>query len=240
MTQLYCTYKTAADRLKAISKVTPIMSHDFEAMRLAMVESQLRTTAVDDPLVVRAMAAVARERFVPEDKATLAYADMLVPIGNGRRMNLPMATGRLLTELALTPEDHVLVIGSGGGYTAALCAELAKSVVALEEETALAALGAEALAAYTNVEQVQGALADGWLEGGPYDAILLDGAIEHLPEAIIDQLADDGRLVAGLIEDGITRLVYGRKHGSAFGTAAFTDAQSASLPGFERPAEFVF
>jgi protein-L-isoaspartate(D-aspartate) O-methyltransferase len=223
-----------------MSKVRPIMSHDFEAMRLAMVESQLRTTAVDDSRVVRAMAAVPRERFVPEDKAALAYADMLVPIGNGRRMNLPMATGRLLTELALTPDDHVLVVGSGGGYSAALCAELAKSVVALEEDAALTALGGEALGAYANVEQAQGTLADGWAKGAPYDAILVDGAIEHLPESLVDQLAEGGRLVAGLVEDGITRLVYGRKHGGAFGTAAFTDAQSASLPGFERPAEFVF
>lgn len=216
------------------------MSHDFEAMRMAMVESQLRTTAVDDPRVVRAMAAVARERFVPADKAALAYADMLVPIGNGRRMNLPMATGRLLTELALTPDDHVLVVGSGGGYTAALCAELCKSVVALEEDEALAALGADSLAAYANVEQAHGALAKGWAKGAPYDAILVDGAIEHLPDTLIDQLADGGRLGAGVVEDGVTRLVYGRKHGEAFGTAAFVDAQSASLPGFQRPAEFVF
>jgi protein-L-isoaspartate(D-aspartate) O-methyltransferase len=216
------------------------MSHDFEAMRMAMVESQLRTTAVDDPRVVRAMAVVARERFVPEDKAALAYAEMLMPLGNGRRMNLPMATGRLLTELALTPQDHVLVVGSAGGYTAALCAELVNSVIALEEDKALAALGADALADYANVEQVLGALAGGWADGGPYDAILVDGAIEHLPEALIDQLADDGRLVAGIAEGGVTRLVYGRKQGDAFGTAAFVDAQSASLPGFARPAEFVF
>lgn len=213
------------------------MSHDFEAMRLAMVESQLRTTAVDDPRVVRAMAAVAREKFVPEDKAALAYAEMLVPIGNGRRMNLPMATGRLLTELALTPDDTVLVVGSGSGYAAALCAELAKTVIALEEDETL---GTGALAAYENAEQVHGALAEGWADAAPYDAILIDGAVEHLPEALIQQLADGGRLVAGIVEDGITRLVYGRKHGTAFGTAAFVDAQSASLPGFERPAEFVF
>jgi protein-L-isoaspartate(D-aspartate) O-methyltransferase len=216
------------------------MSHDFEAMRLAMVESQLRTTAVDDPRVVRAMAAVPREQFVPEDKASLAYAEMLLPLGGGRRMNLPMATGRLLTELALTPEDHVLVVGSAGGYTAALCAELAKSVVALEEEETLAAHGAKALAGYPNVESARGPLAEGWAGRAPYDAIVVDGAVESLPAALIDQLADGGRLAAGIVEEGVTRLVYGRKQGDAFGTTAFVDAQSASLPGFERPAEFVF
>lgn len=216
------------------------MSHDFEAMRLAMVESQLRTTAVDNVGVIRAMATVPREHFVPGDKAALAYAEMLVPLGNGRRMNLPMATGRLLTELALTPDDHVLVVGSAGGYTAALCAELAKSVVALEEDEALDAHAEAALSSHANVERAIGPLAEGWAKGAPYDAILVDGAIEHLPEALIDQLADDGRLVTGLADDGVTRLVYGRKQGDAFGTTAFVDAQSASLPGFEQPAEFVF
>lgn len=216
------------------------MSHDFEAMRLAMVESQLRTTAVDNVGVIRAMATVPREQFVPGDKASLAYAETLVPLGNGRRMNLPMATGRLLTELALTSNDHVLVVGSTGGYTAALCAELAKSVIALEEDEALDAHAKAALSSHANVERATGPLVEGWAKGAPYDAILVDGAIEHLPEALIDQLADGGRLVTGLVDDGVTRLVYGRKQGDAFGTTAFVDAQSASLPGFERPAEFVF
>lgn len=216
------------------------MSHDFEAMRLAMVESQLRTTAVDDPRVVRIMAMVPREEFVPEDKAALAYADMLMPLGNGRRMNLPLATGRLLTELALKPDDHVLVVGAAGGYTAALCAELAKSVVALEEDDMLAAHAARALADRADVECVKGVLTEGWAEGGSYDAIIVDGATGYLPQALIDQLADGGRLVAGLVEDGVTQLVYGRKLGNAFGTTAFAEIQSAALPGFERPAEFVF
>jgi protein-L-isoaspartate(D-aspartate) O-methyltransferase len=183
---------------------------------------------------------VAREAFVPEEKAALAYADMLLPIGNGRRMNLPMATGRLLTELALTPEDHILVVGAGSGYGAALCAELAGSVVALEEDAEIAKIGAGAVGAYTNVESVSGPLTEGWAKGAPYDAILVDGAVEYLPDAWADQLADGGRLAAGLVEDGITRLVYGRKQGGAFGTAAFADAMSASLPGFERPKAFVF
>lgn len=216
------------------------MTHDFEAMRAAMVESQLRPNAIDDRRVVRAMSLVPREDFVPEDKAALAYAEMLLPLGDGRRMNLPMATGRLLTEAALRPEDRVLVVGSAGGYTAALCAGLVKSVVALEEEETLAGHGAEALARYANVESVTGSLAEGWADVAPYDVILVDGAIEHLPEALIDQLADGGRLVAGMVEDGVTRLVYGRKQGEAFGTTAFMDAQSAALPGFERPAAFVF
>lgn len=216
------------------------MSHDFKAMRLAMVESQLRTTAVDDARVIRAMSSVPRERFVPADKAALAYAETLMPLGDGRHMNLPMATGRLLTELALTNEDHVLAVGSASGYTAVLCAELAKSVVALEQDPAIMALGADALSAHASVEQAIGPLQEGWAQSGPYDAIIVDGAIGYLPDALVDQLADGGRLAAGVIEDGVTRLIFGRKHGDAFGTVAFVDAQSAVLPGFEQPAEFVF
>lgn len=216
------------------------MTHDFEAMRAAMVESQLRPNAVDDRRVIRAMAVLPREDFVPEDKAALAYAEMLLPLSDGRRMNLPMATARLLTEAALTPDDNVLVVGSATGYTAALCAGLAKSVVALEEDEALAAHGAKALADFVNVDSVSGPLTDGWAEGAPYDAIIIDGAIEHLPDGLVAQLADDGRLVAAMVDDGVTRLVYGRKQGEAFGTTAFVDAQSAALPGFERPAAFVF
>jgi protein-L-isoaspartate(D-aspartate) O-methyltransferase len=205
-----------------------------------MVESQLRTTAVDDLRVVKAMGHLAREAFVPAEKSALAYADMLLPLGGGRRMNLPMATGRLLTELRLTPEDHVLVVGAGSGYSAALCAELAKSVVALEEDAEIAAIGSDALGALDTVESVSGPLAEGWAAGAPYDAILVDGAVEHLSDAITDQLADGGRLAAALIEDGVTRLVYGRKQGGSFGAAAFADALAASLPGFERPKAFVF
>ncbi|WP_299328276.1 protein-L-isoaspartate O-methyltransferase [Parasphingopyxis sp.] len=216
------------------------MNHDFEAMRSAMVESQLRPNAVDDRRVVRAMATVPREDFLPADKAALAYAEMLVPLGNGRRMNLPMATGRLLVEAALTPDDHILVVGAAGGYTAALCGGIAKSVVALEEDETLIAYGADALSRIPNIESANGSLAEGWTASAPYDVIIIDGAIEHLPDALIEQLADGGRLVSGMFEDGVVRLVYGRKQGEAFGTTAFVDAQSSSLPGFERPAAFVF
>lgn len=216
------------------------MSHDFEAMRLAMVESQLRTVAVDDRRVVRVMADVPREKFVPEDKISLAYAEMLLPLGNGRHMNLPLATGRLITELGLSADDHVLVIGAAGGYSAAVCARLAKSVVALEEDKALANDGQAALETYQNVECVTGPLQEGWAAAAPYDAILVDGSVEHLPDAITDQLADGGRLTAGLVEDGVIRLVSGRKQGGAFGTASFVDAQATPLPGFARPREFVF
>ena len=215
------------------------MSLDFAAMREAMVESQIRPTAIDDARVIRAMASLPREDFVPEDKRALAYADLTLPLGGGRRLNLPMATGRLLNELALTGSDRVLVVGAATGYSAALCATLAASAVALEEDAELAAFARTALSAYANVEIVEGPLAEGWAELAPYDAILIDGVVEHIPEAIPAQLAEGGRLVAGLLDEGIPRLVYGRRQGG-FGTFAFAEAQSAPLPGFARPRAFVF
>lgn len=215
------------------------MNPDFAEMREAMVESQLRSTAVDDPRVVRAMARVPREAFVPADKRALAYAEMLLPIGEGRRLNLPMATGKLLTELALTPADKVLVVGAATGYAAAVCAELAAMVIALEEPP-LAEAAASALAGYANVEPVSGPLNEGWAAAAPYDAILIDGAVEQVPDAITDQLAEGGRLVAALIDKGISRLAFGRQQGGAFGMTEFADAQSTILPGFERPKSFTF
>lgn len=205
-----------------------------------MVASQLRTNAVDDPRVVAAMAAVPRERFVPEDRVALAYAETLLPIGAGRTMNLPAATGRLLTEATPAPTEHVLVVGAGSGYAAAIAAELAGSVVALESDPALVARARLALSGRSNVEVVKGPLGEGWPAGAPYDVILIDGAGEYIPDAIIDQLADGGRFAGGLIERGVSRLVRGRKQDGAFGASAFAETESARLPGMSRTMEFVF
>ncbi|MCA1748031.1 MAG: protein-L-isoaspartate O-methyltransferase [Sphingomonadales bacterium] len=214
--------------------------YDFAAMREAMVESQLRTTNVDDQRLIRAMGSIAREDFVPAERRALAYAETLVPLGEGRRMNLPLSTARLLDELALKPDDAVLVIGAATGYPAALCSRLAGSVVALESDPALAGRARELLGDRGNVEIVEGEMEAGWVAGAPYDAILIDGAVDHLPEELADQLAEGGRLAAAIDSDGVIRLVYGRKHGGGFGLTDFAEAQSARLPGFEHPRAFVF
>ncbi len=212
--------------------------HSFEAMRRAMVASQLRTTAVNDPRVVAAMGDVPRELFVAPERAVFAYTDRPVPLANDRMLNLPMATGRLLTEAGPLPADRALVVGAASGYAAALLSRLVASVVALEEDAALPALARTPHAA--NVTPVAGPLADGWADGALYDLILIDGVVEAIPDALVEQLADGGRLAAGLIDRGVSRLVVGRKSGGGFGTVAFADAEAVPLPGFAKPPVFSF
>ena len=212
---------------------------NFEQMRRAMVASQLRTTGIDDPRVIAAMGAVPRERFVPPQRVAMAYADALVPLGNGRDLNTPMSLGRMLTEARPRGEDRALVLGAATGYAAAVLARLVASVVAVEQDPALASAAMSALKG-TNVKLIEGPPAKGYARGAPYDLILIDGAVEQVPQALIDQLADGGRLATGLIEDGVQRLCLGRKAGDGFGLIAFADAASAMIPGFEKPRAFNF
>lgn len=212
---------------------------NFELMRMAMVSNQLRTTAVNDPRVIAALRAVPREAFVPVDRAATAYVDTMVPLGGGRFLNTPIATGRLITELEPQPGDQVLVVGAATGYSAALLAKLVSHVVALEEDAALAAR-ARAAGLPANVEIVEGPLAAGWAAGAPYDLILVDGAIETVPQALIDQLAEGGRLAAAVVERGVNRLTIGRKGGGGYGEVSFADADACPLPGFAKPPVFTF
>ncbi|PZU09874.1 MAG: protein-L-isoaspartate O-methyltransferase [Sphingomonas sp.] len=203
-----------------------------------MVASQLRTTAVNDPRVVEAMSLVPRERFVTADRAGLAYLDIPQPLGEGRSLPEPMVLGRLLTEARVRPQDRALVIGSGSGYAAAVLARLAASVVALEEDASLVAIGASELPA--SVTQVSGPLAAGWAAAAPYDVILFDGAVENIPQAIIDQLADGGRIAVALVQNGVTRLAIGRRVAGSFGISPFVEVEAPILPGFAVAEGFRF
>ena len=211
----------------------------FDAMRHAMVASQLRTNAVSDQRVVAAMARVPREDFLPADVRALAYRDSAIPLGAGRSANLPMATGRLLTEAYLTATDRVLLIGAATGYTAAVLAEIVAQVVAVESDADLVAIARDALAGVGNVEIVEGPMAEGHA-GAPYDVLIVDGAIAQVPDALVSQVKPGGRVVAGLIERGVTRLASGRKTDGGFGLAAFVDTDCVELPGFESPTPFRF
>lgn len=212
----------------------------FATMRHAMVASQLRTNAVNDQRVVAAMAQVPRETFMPAEVRALAYRDATIPLGGGRYANLPMATGRLLTEAYLTATDRVLLIGAATGYTAAVLAEIVGSVVAVESDPALLTIAHEALAGIGNVELVDAPMPDGHASGAPYDVLIVDGAIETVPDALIAQVRPGGRVTAGIAERGLTRLASGRKTDGGFALTAFVDVECVGLPGFDAPKPFRF
>lgn len=212
----------------------------FQAMRTAMVSSQLRTTAVSDQRVIAAMARIPREDFVPAELREIAYRDALLPVSGGRAINLPMATGRLLTEAYLRPLDRVLLIGAAGGYTAAILAEIVLHVAAVEQDPALVALAREALAGVSKVEIVEAPLATGHAAGEPYDVLIIDGAVEAVPDVLVSQVKPGGRVVTGLIDNGVTRLASGGRTDGGFGLSAFADSECARLPGFATPTGFRF
>ncbi|WP_205481464.1 protein-L-isoaspartate O-methyltransferase family protein [Sphingomonas arenae] len=209
---------------------------DFAAARRAMIDSQLRPQAVTDPLVIAAMASVPREQFVAAESRSLAYIDRNLPLGGGRAMSPPATTGRMLTELAPRPGERALVVGALTGYTAAVLAEMGLEVTALESDGALFGQ----LSAVPGIRAERGELVDGVPAGAPYEVIVIDGAVEMIPEAIVEQLAPGGRLGTCLFEGGVQRLVIGRRTQHGFGTKSFADAASPALPAFSRPRVFTF
>ena len=213
---------------------------DFDAMRQAMVSSQLRPNAVSDPRVIAAMARVPRHVYLPDAVRAIAYRDTAIPLGGGRAANTPMATGRLLTEAYLRRADRVLLIGAATGYTAAILAELVAHVVALESDPHLAAAARNGLTGMTGVEVVEGPLGEGHAAGAPYDVLIIDGAVPAIPDALVAQVAPEGRVVSGLAERGLTRLAAGRRTAGGFALVPFADAECAMLPGFDRPTPFRF
>ena len=213
--------------------------HNYEHMRRAMVASTLRTTGVNDPRVLAAIGAVPRERLVPEGRASAAYADILVPLVDGRELNSPMSLGRMLNEVGPQEGEHALVIGAATGYAAAVLERMVGSVVALEENKTLIEAARGALSG-SKVKLVEGPLTQGYRHDAPYDLILIDGAVEFVPQAIIDQLVDGGRLAAALLDQGVTRIAVGRRAGDGFGIAPMADSASAILPDFLKPKTFSF
>jgi protein-L-isoaspartate(D-aspartate) O-methyltransferase len=219
---------------------------NFADQRTKMVDSQLRTESVTDNRLLAVMGEIARELFVPADQRLLAYIDRDIPLkeaGPGARaMMEPAPLARLIQALDVGETDRVLVVGAGTGYSAAILARLAASVVALESDPALAAQATRNLAEIdaSNVTIVVGPLESGHPAGAPYDVILLDGAIETLPGGLLDQLADGGRLAAVVgYGRAATATLYTRS-GDDIGERPIFDADVPPLPGFRNPEVFVF
>jgi len=219
---------------------------DFAAARRMMVDGQVRTADVTDPRLIAAMLALPRERFLPEDKASLAHLDLdLAVSGAGlpaRRLLKPMVLGKLIQIAEVTDTDHMLDVGCATGYSTALLSHLAGSVVGLEEDPILARQATEALAALgvANAKIVMGPLARGCPEQAPYDLIVLQGSIEVVPIVLLKQLKNGGRLACVLGRGPAGKaMLYRMIEGDLSGRPMF-DAAAAPLPGFSKPPEFVF
>jgi protein-L-isoaspartate(D-aspartate) O-methyltransferase len=208
---------------------------DFAAARAAMVENQLRPQGVTDAAVLDAMGRVPRERFLPSHTRPLAYVDRAVGIGGGRFLAAPAVLGQLLTQMMPRPGQHALVVGAGTGYSAAVLAAAGLDVTAVESAPELIAVARD-----QGIGLTEAPLEAGCSRNGPYDLILIDGAVELIPDAIVDQLVDGGRLGTAIVDRGITRLIVGRKVGNAFGYLSIGDAGVPVLPGFSRPKAFTF
>jgi protein-L-isoaspartate(D-aspartate) O-methyltransferase len=210
---------------------------DFAAMRAAMVASQLRTNGVTDGALLDALARVPREMFVPEGRKSASYIDRAVPLGGGRALNPPMTTALLLNAADIGYDSRVLIVGAATGYALALASSMATDVRGVECDPGLAA---HATANVSGATVVEGPLDIGIPIHGPYDAIVIDGAVEFVPDALVAQLSPNGRLTTAIIENGVARLAVGRRGGTGFALAPFLDAEAVVLPGFVRPREFVF
>ncbi len=213
---------------------------DFATQRKAMVDSQVRPSDVTDRRIPRAMLEIARERFVAPAQQAVAYMDDHLQLPGGRSLLSPRVLGKMLQHLELGDAAAVLDIGGATGYSSALLARFAKSVVMLECDAALAETARGHLASTANVKVLTGPLTDGAPNDGPFDAILFNGAVAQVPPALLDQLKDGGRLVAVLVERGVGRATLWRRYAMQFDQRTLFDASAPLLPGFERKAEFVF
>jgi protein-L-isoaspartate(D-aspartate) O-methyltransferase len=216
---------------------------DFALARRMMVDGQVRTRDVFDTNLLAAMAEIPRERFVPPEQAALAYVDRNVPLTpQGSRCLLqPMVLSHLLQAADIAEHEHVLDVGCATGYTAAIVARLAGTVVALEEDRMLAATARRVLGELAPaVKIVEGPLQAGWPELGPYDVIVLEGATEVIPPALFGQLKDGGRLVTiDGVRPGAKATVFWSVKGEV-SCRPLIEAAAPLLPGFAKPPAFVF
>lgn len=215
---------------------------DFEAARTKMVDNQVRTTDVTSHSVLKAFYAIPREAFVPAKAKSLAYIDTDIEVAPGRYLMEASPLAKLLQLAAITGNDAVLEIGTGSGYATAILCSLAGSVVSVEVDETLAAQAKETLAAQgcANVSVVTGALVDGHVAEGPYDLIFVNGSIEEVPAALLDQLQNGGRLVAVVGYGNAAQAKVLVRDQGFVSESVYFNASVKPLPGFAKAREFVF
>ena len=215
---------------------------DYAAAREAMVDRQVRPSDVTRYPIIAAMLAVPREEFLPEALRPVAYLGDHVPLAPGRVLLDPRVFAKLLDALDVGPEDLVLDLGCGLGYSTAVLAQMAEAVVALESDPVMAAEAEALLGAHAvdNAVVQAGPLAEGVPEHGPFDAILIEGAIEVLPEALADQLKLGGRIAAIFAEGAGGQARLGLRTGQGIVWRRIFDATAPVLPGFAATKAFEF
>ncbi|RQP03949.1 MAG: protein-L-isoaspartate O-methyltransferase [Paracoccus sp. BP8] len=214
---------------------------DFAQRRTMMVDTQVRPNEVTSYPVIEAMLSVPREQFVPESRRDVAYVGNNIDLVPGRVLLEPRTLGKMMDVLNLQTSDLVLDVGCGYGYSAAVMARIAEAVVAVEEDAAMAAEAESRLAAQDvfNVAVIQGPLAEGCAGQAPYDAILIEGAVEQVPDALVDQLREGGRIVALFRENNLGTVRLGHKLDGRVNWRFAFNAAAPILPGFARPRGFV-
>jgi len=211
-----------------------------ESARFNMVETQIRPSHVTDDRLLAAMMAVPREKFVPGAARALAYADVPVAMAPGRYLLDPRSFAKLVQLAGIETGDRVLDVGGGTGYSAAVLARLAGEVVALEQDADLVRAASQLLANVVGkVEVVQGGLVEGVKDRAPFDVIFINGAIEQVPDTLLSQLAEGGRLVA-VLKDGQSRAWLYLKENGQVGRRPDFDADVPVLAGFKKAMGFVF
>ena len=213
---------------------------DFATRRTMMVDTQVRPADVTKFPVIEAMLTIPREEFVPVSQRNIAYAGGNLDIGNGRVLLEPRTLAKLLDALDIQSSDLVLDLACGLGYSAAVIARFAEAVVAIEEDAELVAEAEQRLtqAGAYNVAVLQASLTEGAPNQGPYDVILLEGAVEEVPASIVDQLREGGRIGALFMDGALGVARVGTRRGGAISWRYAFNAQAPMLAGFARQREF--
>jgi protein-L-isoaspartate(D-aspartate) O-methyltransferase len=231
-------YKPDRFRFSLSEQIMP----DYRVQRLNMVDSQVLANGVTDTPLIEAFREVSRERFVPPNRQSVAYADAEIEIVRGRSLLAPRTFAKLLQLADIQPSDSVLDVGCGTGYSTAVLARLSRRVIGLEQDADLVRIAEEALRACGagNATLIQGSLAEGYRAAAPFSVIVVEGGFEQIPDRLFGQLAEGGRLVGILRNVAQGQAMLYLKESGRVGSSVGFDASAPVLSAFRRPAGFVF